>query len=445
MKHARPVAIALAAVCALAAGCTSESSDDSSSTTAGDGGTVDGGQAEVQGVTDGTIRISLIASDLSVLSEQNLAPEIGDAQVTLEAIAAAINERGGVAGRRIEVVSHVIAGAEAAINPDAGRQACREAAQDDKPFAIIVTAAITPETVECAAGYEDLITITMDSWPDSYYEEAEGRLFSLATHMSVGRRRVYRAWPAVLDELGVLEGKTIGVVRIDRPEQAEAVEGGLVPGLDALGYEVAAISVLPCPEGSEQTGCEQHDSAIQRLKDADVDFVFLTALTLSASATVEAAANLDFRPEWTTIGNNVTDTVAQFFVNAKDHYDGAWGIDTVFPEPSDAADECNETAVAGGAEEFERGSDGWGYTAVTCLQLTTLVDAIEQAAESGPITQRRVVEALESMESVEMAAGPPGSLGPGKHDAGDYVFVSRYDATLEEFVPYDGARPIEVP
>ncbi len=87
----------------------------------------------------------------------------------------------------------------------------------------------------------------------------------------MSRQREYRAWPKVLDEQGLLDGKTIGIVRVDSTEQQEAVEEGLVPGLEALGHEVAAISVLPCPEGSAAAGCEQHDVAIQRLQDAGVD------------------------------------------------------------------------------------------------------------------------------------------------------------------------------
>lgn len=442
MGRRRTIAL-LAAAVLVAAACTSETSDGGGAREAEDGAEP-AGSASAIGITDDTIRISAITSDLAALSEQNLAPEIGDARVTLEAVVADLNANGGVAGRRIELVPHVIEGAAAAIDPNAGRQACLEATQDDKPFAVIIAAAISAETVECSGRYEDAITITMDSWPDSFYEKAGDRLFSVATHTSVGRIREFRAWPKILDDLGELDERTIGIVRIDRAEQQEAVEQGLIPGLEELGHEVAAISVLPCPEGSEPAGCEQHDVAIQRLEDAGVDFVFLAAQILAGVATVEAAANLGFTPQWATIGNNVTDTVAQFYTNAKENYDGTWGIDTVFPEPTDDADRCNEIAVANGAEFFESGSDGYGFTAVTCLQLLTLVDAIDAAAADGPLTQAAVIAALEAMGEVPMSAGPPGSLAPDKHDAGDFVFVSRYDATVEEFVPHDGATPIEI-
>ena len=73
----------------------------------------------------------------------------------------------------------MIEGAEAVLSPEAGRAACLAATEDDKPFAVIVTAAINSEVVQCIAVEHDVLTIAMDSYPASYFEEAEGRLFSI--------------------------------------------------------------------------------------------------------------------------------------------------------------------------------------------------------------------------------------------------------------------------
>src|SRR5436190_10019622 len=127
-------------VAGLLGACTSKSSDSSSSS----GST--GSAAPTQGVTDSEITISLIYSDLSVLSQQHLAPEIGDAGKTLQAVVDDINAKGGVAGRTIKLIPHVVNGADAILNADLGRQICVKATEDDKPFAIIIAAAI-PATV----------------------------------------------------------------------------------------------------------------------------------------------------------------------------------------------------------------------------------------------------------------------------------------------------------
>jgi ABC-type branched-subunit amino acid transport system substrate-binding protein len=450
MGHVRRVG-ALAAVAALlwAAGCTSESAGDdddsaSSETTAAGNGTGSApGAGNTTGITDTTIKISLLSSDLSALSEQHIAPEIGSADATLKAVVADINANGGVAGRQIELVSHVIPGAEAIVNPDAGQQACVQATEDDKPFAVILAASLPASMVQCVAEDHDPLTITMDSWTDSLYEAAEGRLFSVGSHISVGMSRLYRAWPGILDDAGALEGKTIGIIRQDTlsNDQKDAVDNSLKPALEKLGYEVAAEAVLPCPETSQT--CEQHQAAIQRMQDAGVDFVFLVAQTLAGSTTVETAQNSGFKPTWTTVGNNVTDTVAKFYTNAKDTYDGAWGLAVGFTDFTDAAAECNKIAVAGGAAQFEAPNDGYGFTGVTCLQLLILVQAIESV--EGDLDQASVIAALEKLGDVPTISGPATTLSADKHDAGNAVYLAKYSAATEVFEPVDDRAPIEVP
>ena len=146
-----------------------------------------------------------------------------------------------------------------------------------------------------------------------------------------------RPGPASSTTAGLLKGKTLGVIRTDTADQQETTDDALIPAIEALGYKVAAEAVLPCPEGSQT--CDQQDVAIQRMQDAGVDTVFLVAQTLAGSATVEKAQTLGYKPQWTTIGNNVTNTVAKFYANAKDNYDGAYGIDTEFSDMTPAAAE----------------------------------------------------------------------------------------------------------
>jgi ABC-type branched-subunit amino acid transport system substrate-binding protein len=427
------------ASCVLLGACTS----NTSSGDAGDATTVSGpvggaGSTDTVGITSDTIKVSMVSADLSLLSEQNLAPEIGDAVKTMQAIVADINAHGGVAGRHIVLTPHVIKGADAILNPDLGRQACVQATEDDKPAAVIVTAGLPAALVQCVVEDHDPLAITMDSWPESLYAAAKGRLFSLGSHISIQANREYRAWPKTLDDAGLLKGKTVGIIRQDVADQQETTDSSLVPGLEALGYKVAATAVLPCPEGSQT--CDQQDVAIQRMKDAGVDVVFLVAQTLAGSATVEAAQKVGYKPQWMTIGNNVTSTVARFYANAKANYDGAYGVDINFADPTPSADDCNRVAVAGGAEQFPSGSDGYFFTAVTCLQLQTLVDAIKGAG--GNLDQASIIASMEKITSPPMISSPAGSLSKEKHDAGTAVFISRYSATSEKFEPVDNRKPI---
>jgi ABC-type branched-subunit amino acid transport system substrate-binding protein len=257
----------------------------------------------------------------------------------------------------------------------------------------------------------------------------------------MNRTRKYDAWPGLLDEPAKLADKTIGIIRTDIPADEAAVDQSLKPAIEDLGYEVAAEAVLPCPDGSQN--CSQHDAAIQRMQSAGVDFIFLTAQTLAGSATVEAAENLNYEPDWATAGNNITKTVAQFFVNAKDNWDGAWGLDTTFTNFSDSAKACNKTVADAGGDEFPEGSDGFGFAANTCRQIQVLAEAIDGV--DGAITQAKVIAAIEDQPEIELISGPSGSLSKKKHDAGDYVFLSRYSAASGEFEPVDDRKPLKVP
>lgn len=430
----RPIGhLAMVLMVALLAGCSSRSAEE-------EGGSLAGG-GEPRGVTAEVVKVSLIYADLAALTQQKLAPEIGNAKDQAEAVAADINAKGGIAGRRIEIVPHVIEGAAAALSPEAGRAACLAAAEDDKPLAVLVTASVSADVVNCVAVEHHALTLAMDSYPASYYEDSGGRLFSVGSHISVGTDRAYAAWPRLLGPRVDLAARTVGIVSTDQPAEAAPVDGALKPALERMGVKVVAEATLPCPEGSQS--CTQHDAAVQKMRDAGVDLVFLTAQLFAGAATVDAAQKLGYKPAWTVIGNNVTDTVAKFYVNAKDDYDGAWGLGAVFPQVSTAGEECNRTVSANGGTAFPPTSDGYGFTAVTCLQVRTLARAL--TAVEGPVTTDAVVGALENLGQVDLAAGPPGSLAPDKHDAGNALFLTRYDAGGSTFLPVDGGRPLEVP
>jgi hypothetical protein len=175
------------------------------------------------------------------------------------------------------------------------------------------------------------------------------------------------------------------------------------------------------------------------MKDAGVNVVFLTASALAGQATVQAAKDVDFDPQWVTIGDNVTDTEAHFYEPVKDAYDGAYGINTVFADPTPEAVACNRIARQRAGVRFPKGSDGYGFTAVTCLQVQVLAEAISSIR--GKITQAALISALEDVREVPTAHGPSGSFGPEKHDSGNYVYVSRYHASSGKFTPVGGGRP----
>ena len=422
----------------FAVGCTSPTS--AKQPAAGSGGTTTPRPQNTVGITKGEVRISLVAADLSILAQQHLAPDLGNPVSGAQAAVDEINANGGVAGgRKLVLTSHVIPNAPIATAAVLQR-ACVQATEEDKPLAVIVGAAVIVDVVECAGIAHQQIVISMDSWRKKVYDDAQGRIFSVGNAMSVDIERMYSALPSLLARVHALDGKTVGILNQDLPADRAAAATALKGALTKAGIKLAAEATAPYPPGS--LTCSQPDTAIQKMKDAHVDFVFLVAQALCAAALVKAADQAGFKPQWATLGNNVTNTVAQFMEPAKNTFNGAWGVGTVFVKPTKAANDCAAIIKRRVGLKAAYGSDAWGFATLECLQVQTLADALNSA--KGPLTQASVIAALEAMKTVPMVSGPPGSLSPTKHDAGDYVYLEKYSAAKGQFVPYD-TTPLRIP
>jgi ABC-type branched-subunit amino acid transport system substrate-binding protein len=433
--------VGLATVLALvfAVGCTSPTSSKPNAQ-GSSGGTSTPRPENTVGITKNSVTISFIYADLAILAQQHLAPDLGDAAKAVQATVDEINAKGGVAGgRKLILKTHSIPNAPIATAAVLQR-ACVQATEEDKPFAVIIGAAVISNVVECTAIAHQQLTITMDSWRKQVYDDADGRIFSVGTPMSVDIERAYAALPTLLGPTHALEGKTIGILNQDLPADRTAAATALKGALDKAHIKLAAEATVPYPEGS--LTCSQPDVAIQKMKDAHVNFVFLLAQALCAASLVKAAQDADYKPQWATLGNNVTDTVSSFMAPAKDTFDGAWGIGTVFPKATKTAYDCAAIIKRRVGLDAVPGDDAWGFAALACTQVQTLAAALDAA--KAPLSQGTVIDAFQAMKSVPMIAGPPGSLSATKHDAGDYVFLEKFSAAKGKFVPYD-VTPLRVP
>ena len=413
--------VLLVYVCAAGvAACTSSSSSKHASTT---GGTDAPAPADA-------VHISLIVGDYSILTQQHLAPDIGDPAKVARAVTADINKKGGVAGKQLAVSVRTLRNIGTATEAQM-QQVCVQATEEDKPFAVVISAGLPLSVVECSAVGHNELTITMDAWPQATYTAAAGRLFAIGRLGSADIERQYSVAPTLLQTQHALDGATVGILNQDSPADRAAAATALKAALAKVGFPVAAEATVPVQSLSS---CGQTDAAIQKMQQAKVNFVFLLAQNLCGSSLANAAKRVGYKPQWATVGNNVTKTVAQFYSPAKDIYDGAWGLAGDGGEITGEAKACNDLAARAGVK-FAPGTDGYAFTSLTCLQIQTLADAMNKADQ--PLTQAGVIKALEAMASVPMAAGPPGSLATAKHDAGDYLTIMRYSAAKGTFEPVD--------
>ena len=439
MRRLGQAASIAASLALLAIACTSDPDEQGSGDADGTEGTEAAGSTE--GLTDDTIRIGVIGADFGALAEAGLAPDLGDQPKIVQSIVDEINADGGIGGRQVEVRVKLIDGVA---GPEEGQAACLEMTQDFGAFAVVLTPAISRNVARCTAVTNETLTLGATGFDESLYEEADGRLFTAGSDTSMSTNRQYAAWATAMDAEGVLEGKTIGVVTAEQtPEFVAAAEDTLIPALEELGHEVAVNVALPCPEGD--TDCDQHEAAVQQMKEAGVDFVFMAAANITGPTLVQAAENLDFHPTWAANGNQVTDTVSQFFASVKGPWDGAIGTSTAFALPEDITDEahaCNDVLTERTGEAYEPGSDAFGFAAVLCLVVDLLDDAGDDI-DATELGQSSVIRGIEDLGEVTLNAGPAGSLSADKHDAGDYVFLCDFSAADEEFVER-GDDPVKV-
>ena len=432
MKAHRRTAALLSVLLLLGAACSSDP-DESGGDDGGDSSADDGPlEGSTVGLTDDTIKIGYLGADFGSLAELGIVPDLGDQEKIVQSVVDELNDDGGIGGRQIEVKITLVDGVA---GPEVGQAACIEMTDDFGAFAVILGPAMSRDVARCTSVTHETLTMNSTGFDQALYDEAEGRLVSTGSDTSMSTDRQYEGWARLLDDAGELDGKTIGIVTAEQsPEFPAAVESGLVPTLEELGHEVAVNVNLPCAEGDRD--CDQHEAAIQQMKEADVDFVFMAAPNLVGPAVVQAAVNLDFHPQWSANGNQVTDTVSQFFEAVKDEWDGAIGVSTVFAQVDDLSDEahtCNEIITERSGEEYEPGSDAFGFAAVNCITMQMLQRAAE-GIDPAEVNQATVIRGIDGLGEVPLNAGPSGTISADKHNAGDYLFLADYNATDQQFI-----------
>jgi len=386
------------------------------------------------GITDDTIKVAFLGVDFSALSGTGLVPELGDQQKQVESFVAEINENGGIGGRQIELHFHMFSVLEG--GADTIQAACIGATQEFQAAVVILPPAAARDLTRCTAVTNQTLTMYATGMDDPLYAEAQGRLFTPG-NLTIDRQ--YRAWATALDEAGVLEGTTIGIVSSSTAaEFLYGVEEVLVPTLEELGHAPAEVIAIPC----EGTSCQQYDVAAQRMKDAGVDLVFQNIPNNVGVGLVQASADIDFAPQWVALGNQATDTVSNFYAAVAEHWDGMIGLGFSFNQPDDltpTSAECNAVVTERSGEFYEPGTDAYGFTANIC-NMFLVVDRAADSVE-GSLTQGSLIAAIQGLGTFEGFVSQL-TLSPTKHDGLDEMFWCDYTAEAGVCVRRDGPRVV---
>ena len=257
----RKALTAAAAALLLLAGCTSGNSNTS---TGGTNGTVStlaksAEAAIAPGVTATTIKIGVTYVDVNALKASGLTLNLGDYKGSYEALANAINAKGGINGRKIEFTF-------APINPVGtapAQAACLQLTEDDKVFAIV--GFFLTSAVLCPVQMHDTAVIG-GTQTAQMLEEAKAPWFTVSPGSEVPVKAV-----DAFHEKGLLTGK-VGVFA--QVADQSLVDNQVMPELQKLGVD-AQKAILGAPAGDQAAIISGTQTIAQRFQSEGITKVIL--------------------------------------------------------------------------------------------------------------------------------------------------------------------------
>lgn len=408
------------------------------------GPTPESPRATGPGISADAVTVVHLRTKLEELEKIGFGLPVGDVRDMFDTFVNIVNTRcGGVHGRRLDL--KLVETNPLSPNVDQDRVNACKAAVDMKAVFALSSSGFYGSGVGCLTADHDTVLVTTDGQPDTAYQQASGRLYSL----SFGADDQLRIMARELGRAKVLEGRRVGVVLSDAPGQQETVRNGLLDVLrDEFKVDVTRVDVIGC--GGATTCAGGVEAAAQGIvKDRiDVLFPLLNVVSLPpflaqlAKAGVQPGQikmyNTDFNNQASEI---VASKVAELGGNdAGRIYDGATLLDdapgggyrVAGSTPGKFSEMCNrEYAQASAlhrsfnpADEIE--SNGYGMVSTVCAEVRMMVRALDLA---GPNPSRAdVAAAMQKLGPVDLGYGIPGTIGPAKFAAPDAVTSIRFYA-----------------
>jgi len=390
--------------------------------------------ASDQGVTAETIKVGVVLLDLSSVEPLGLGLdnyEIKLQQAAFDSYFAAVNDAGGVNGRRIEPV-YASRDSLAQSGPHSDAAICIKMAKDEKVFALIgYNYAAGP----CASIQHGIPSVQQQGAREQEYD-ASGN-FIVSSFPSP--ERTGRNWARVLVETGLVEDHEVALVSIGDGDLENL--GGLAAEekLAELGHPVESHVQF-----SASASTNDVKVAVRNMMDAGVDQVMFAAPFIVAIQFMTFAEEQKFYPTYLTsdLGALASDGLLR---EAPPSFDGAIGFTA-----SDVAPEGAEEPVASQEcrEEFNAATDGKDLAVGEESPLTTIcavVDMFVQAAMAAgtDLTRQGLIEALQGLEVTGVPGVLPGSFAEGKTDFADGLRPVRYSVECDCYSP--AGDPIPLP
>lgn len=343
-----------------------------------------------------------------------------------------VNDR-NLIGRKIEPVFSTYD----VFSQDSQTASCLALTEDHKVFAVLGGYNFASPNACVVEQHATPMVSNMGSNPDSYYTKSAGRLITATARSS----RMFTNAVGVLDSVGALNGKRIGILRSDANDPSGEATGHLQNALESAGHRVVHVSRLPAPPASDTATPIE----VNRMSQSQAEVVFLLAGSTSSTGFVQAADAQGFRPRYVT-----TDWGAMFNdtsnMNMPNSYDGALGITNARapeyrvdrPEPA-LAKECKATYERVSKTQLAaRGSNEYALTVIYCDLVRMFVAGMR--AGGAATTKEQFPAAMGRVGALAFGSWGDGEYRPGKPDAGDWVLLQQWRVGCKCFHPVGDFR-----
>jgi hypothetical protein len=255
------LAAGLAAAALLLTACSSTADDGAGAAASTDPG---------PGVSAEEIRIGFITINQATAGGSGgfVVPDNGDPEAQIDALVAAVNAQGGIAGRTVVPVLKSFESSTA--SPQTEAALCTAFTDDDEVFAVVLAGQRSQATRTC---YQKANTVMVDTTANvqaqNVYDELAPHYWTpgaptLETHL--------RTLVASLDAQGFFEGDVkVGVIAEKGPQYGPAVDEVLIPELQALGLEDVERSDID--QSTPDAAATTSRQTVTDFKAADVDRV----------------------------------------------------------------------------------------------------------------------------------------------------------------------------
>ena len=386
-----------------------------------------------RGVTAETITIGVSYLDMDLLVQLGATPAPwGDQELVIQALTDDINNRGGINGRRVEVLMDKYN----PIGTTEAEAACLRLTEDNEVFAVLFGfLGPAEEANTCIVSQQETILVGGNITPDRL---AEAR--APWVNQQAPRERITSALFTLLDNEGMLQGRSIAVVAdlTAAPQLEEVAELLREHGVEPV-LEIATSSQV-----ADLVAQNQEWAALsERIRAAGADTLLLIG---NPTAGIENAAlnGLDV-DIWTTdasglnnLGASADPETARGVISVSSMTNAQiYESDPRFRQCLDAFNAAHPDIEVKHPDTLEEEEPLWFTNVYGHCQFFQLFELLATAA--GPnLTPETFVQAIENAGEFSIASQPYASYGPGKYSSNDSFQLVAYD-------PDVGARGTTVP